>query len=322
METITGTDIQEARRWLREGKWVAVPTETVYGLAANALDPDAVAGIFEVKERPHFNPLIVHIAYWEQLEELCPEVPEAAMQLAETFWPGPLTLVLPRSEKVPQIVTGGLETVAIRMPAHPMMMHLILSCGFPLAAPSANLFGRTSPTTAAHVEKQLKGRIPYILDGGPSEIGIESTIVGFENGNPVIFREGGIPSEDIREVLPDIALRSAATDKPNAPGMIKEHYAPGKPLYFGTADELTKHIEARAYALISLNDHPLSQEASLHIMLSPENDLRHAASGFFEAIHEADDSHAEIILIERFPDEGLGRAMNDRAIRAAAGSQA
>jgi L-threonylcarbamoyladenylate synthase len=196
-----GKEVNRASQLLREGQLVGIPTETVYGLAANALDADAVLRIFEAKGRPHFDPLIMHLPDADAVKVHVRDIPPMALQLMDAFWPGPLTLVLPKQSHVPDIVTSGLDTVAVRVPSHPMTQALLRQLDFPLAAPSANLFGHVSPTTAQHVNAQLGDRIPYILDGGATTVGLESTIVGFEEGIPTIYRLGGLGVEEIERVV-------------------------------------------------------------------------------------------------------------------------
>ncbi len=237
METIVSTDTRRAAALLQAGEVVAIPTETVYGLAANALDPGAVEKIFRLKGRPHSDPLIVHVANAERVSPLVAEVPLWAEKLMSLFWPGPLTILLPKSPQVPAIVTAGLNTVAMRCPKHPLTQALLELLPFPLAAPSANPFGRVSPTTPAHVLEYFDGQIPFILDGGPCDTGIESTIIGEENGRLVIYRPGAITKETLEEVLDTkIGYRLHAKDQPQTPGQFPKHYAPKKPLLYGWQD--------------------------------------------------------------------------------------
>ncbi|HPQ59021.1 MAG TPA: L-threonylcarbamoyladenylate synthase, partial [Flavobacteriales bacterium] len=206
-----GTDLARAARLLREGGVVAVPTETVYGLAANAFDPEAALQVFAIKERPSFDPLIVHVGERNEVARVARDLPPGAEALMDAFWPGPLTLVLPRSAEVPDVVTSGLDTVGVRMPAHPLLRELLGQLDFPLAAPSANPFGYVSPTTAQHVADQLGDRVPYILDGGPCVVGVESTILGHESGRWRLYRPGGIGMEDVTRVLgkePEVQAQS------------------------------------------------------------------------------------------------------------------
>ena len=316
MATI-GTDQLRAAELLANGEIVAIPTETVYGLAANALDPDAVLKVFQAKQRPSFDPLIVHVHSQEQLGELVQDPPPGARELMGRFWPGPLTLVLPKTAVVPDIVTSGLDTVGLRMPAHPVAQALLRRVDFPLAAPSANPFGFVSPTTAAHVEAQLGGVVPYILDGGPCTVGVESTIMGWESGPGrwVVYRPGGVPIEAIEACIGPVTSATHA-DRPAAPGMLENHYAPGKRLEVGDVVELLAKHQGRRAAVIAF--HRLYPHAGSAWVLSPAADLAEAARNLFAAIREADASDAEVILAERFPEEGLGRAINDRLRRASA----
>lgn len=316
--SIIGTDIHHAAELLRNGELVAIPTETVYGLAANAFDPEAVLRIFQAKQRPAFDPLIVHVHNRDQVAGIVSEQPPGAAQLMDAFWPGPLTLVLPRTAQVPDIVTSGLNTVGIRMPAHPMTMELLRELPFPLAAPSANPFGYVSPTTAQHVSDQLGVRVPYILDGGPCAVGVESTILGWEQrekgleGQWVLYRPGGIPVEDLEVVIGSIST-AKRTVVPAAPGMLESHYAPRKPVYVGDVQELLVAHQAQRVAVISLSTEYPAWRCE---RLSPLRDLHEAARNLFGVLRDLDRSQAEVILAEVFPGHGLGRAINDRLRRA------
>ena len=235
---IIGTDINKASFFLKEGKLVAIPTETVYGLAANAFNSDAVAGIFEAKNRPTFDPLIVHTYNLEKVNEFVTHIHPELLKLANAFWPGPLTLLLPKKNTIPDLVTSGLDTVGVRIPNHPITLSLLSQLNFPLAAPSANPFGYISPTTAIHVNNQLGLKIPYILDGGACKIGLESTIVGEENGEIIIYRLGGLTIEAIKTVVGKVSVQLNQSSNPKAPGQLKSHYAPKKPIYIGSLIEL------------------------------------------------------------------------------------
>ncbi len=314
----TGTDISKAVKALLEGKLVAIPTETVYGLAANALNPDAVASIFEAKNRPSFDPLIVHISDWDMLKPLVRQIPEAARLLAKSFWPGPLTLVLPRTPLIPDLVTSGLDTVAIRMPDHPLTLKLIRQAGKPLAAPSANPFGYTSPTTAHHVKEQLGEKVAYILDGGPSGIGIESTIVKCLDEKVEILRLGGLPVEEIEQAIgrkTDAVLTSSS--QPDAPGMLSSHYNPGKKLLLGDVEHLLMLYPKKKVGLLTFCDDYTFPNIVRKVMLSEKGDLKEAARNLFAALRSFDTPEIDLIIAERVPDTGLGRAINDRLKRAA-----
>ncbi|MFN3874377.1 MAG: L-threonylcarbamoyladenylate synthase [Flavobacteriales bacterium] len=309
-----GTDLHEAARLLRSGEAVAIPTETVYGLAANAFDEAAVLKVFAAKERPSFDPLIVHVNDPSQVHRVARALPPGAGDLIEAFWPGPLTLVLPKREEVPDLVTSGLGTVGVRMPSHPVALALLRKVDFPLAAPSANPFGYVSPTTAQHVADQLSGRIPYILDGGPCTVGVESTILGWEQGRWSLYRPGGIAMEDIERV---VGRLDAATKPvlPVAPGMLASHYAPRKPLHLGDLDALLPRFAAARIGIISFRQARPGHRCEV---LSARGDLDEAARRLFGALRRLDASDCSVILAERCPDHGLGRAINDRLRRAAA----
>jgi L-threonylcarbamoyladenylate synthase len=329
-QTIQGTDIAEAASWLHTGECVAIPTETVYGLAANALSPAAVVRIFDIKNRPAFDPLIVHVSGLEQAERYATDFPEPLRILAKKFWPGPLTILVPKSEVVPDIVTSGLPRVALRAPAHPVAQALLQELHFPLAAPSANPFGYVSPTTAQHVSDQLQGKIPYILDGGPCTIGVESTIVGFDKGQTVLYRLGGLALEAIESVIGPIQVELNQSSNPAAPGMLKTHYAPGKPLLGSarwTASEGQWIIDGgretaagKRIGVLTFKRRADLPEHVLQLALSETGDLAEAARNLFAALRSLDQADIELILAESVPEEGLGRAINDRLRRAAAGA--
>lgn len=310
-----GIDIEKAKQILQQGGLVAIPTETVYGLAANALDKDSVLKIFEAKNRPHFDPLIVHTDSIEKAGNYVSHFPQWAQKLAKAFWPGPLTLLLPKNAIVPDLVTSGLPNVAIRIPNHALTLKLLKSLDFPLAAPSANPFGYVSPTKAEHVAAQLQDKVGYILDGGDCEVGIESTIVGEEEGKIIIYRLGGLAVEEIEQIVGKIELRINQSSNPKAPGMLKSHYAPKKPLFIGDVSELLKKHTGKRIGVISFTkDHGAKH---LQKVLSERGDLKEAAHNLFSALRELDASDAEIIIAEKLPDSFLGRAINDRLQRAA-----
>ena len=310
---LIGTDAEKAASLLRSGACVAIPTETVYGLAANACDPAAVASIFEIKNRPFFDPLIVHIGYVDQVAQLAVSFPEKAKKLTEKFWPGPLTIILPKSELVPDIVSAGLFTVGIRMPDHDLTLKLLQQLEFPLAAPSANPFGYVSPTTARHVADQLGNKIKYILDGGPCRVGLESTIVSFESEYPVILRLGGISMEEIEEVLGKVLVSTGDSSQPTAPGMLSSHYATRKKLLFGQLDDRITQYAGLNVGVLALSD----LRGQNGIILSKKRDLNEAAQNLFASMRMMDNADYDLILAEEMPESGLGRAINDRLRRAA-----
>lgn len=319
MHTVTGTDIDEAARLLSLGETVAIPTETVYGLAANALSEAAVLKIFKTKQRPEFDPLIVHVPSVEAVSLYADEFPEQAQLLAEKFWPGPLTLILKKKSVIPDLVTSGLDTVGIRIPRHELTLKLLRSVDFPLAAPSANPFGYVSPVTAAHVADQFNGKIPYILDGGKCDVGIESTIVGFSEGECVVYRLGGLSVEQLREAVGEVRLFLNVSSNPRAPGMMKSHYAPHIPVRFGRAEELLKEYPENKCAVLCLKrDFPDASNIHTVIETSPKGNLDEAASNLFSALRSLEHSGADLIIADQFPEKGLGIAINDRLRRAMA----
>ncbi|MDG1253045.1 MAG: L-threonylcarbamoyladenylate synthase [Schleiferiaceae bacterium] len=305
------SDLHEAVRQLRAGKLVGIPTETVYGLAANALDPEAVAGIFEAKNRPSFDPLIVHIGQMAEISRLVTDVPVQARQLMDNFWPGPLTIILPKSELIPDIVTSGLPHVGIRMPKHPLTLRLLQSLPFPLAAPSANPFGYVSPTTAQHVLDQLEGKLALVLDGGPSQVGIESTIVSFAEGTPKVLRLGGISMEDLTSVLGESIPSTLSQSQPAAPGQLDSHYAPHR----------TIALLPHGASAPSLNKGevwiPFAPQAESKDSLSLDGTNTSAAQRLFALLRKLDYPEAGKMYVEMAPESGLGRAVNDRLMRAA-----
>ncbi|MCK9210977.1 MAG: L-threonylcarbamoyladenylate synthase [Ignavibacteriaceae bacterium] len=309
--------IKIAAEIIRKGGLVAFPTETVYGLGADGLNSVAVAKIFEVKNRPTFNPLILHIENIDRLNTVC-EIPgDKVHDLIEEFWPGPLTLVLPKKTNVPEIVTAGLDTVAVRMPDNLIALELIKESDTPIAAPSANLFGQLSPTRAGHVQKQLGDKIDMILDGGKCSIGIESTILLIENDDVTLLRPGAIPLESIREIIGEIKLFPKRSEHPNAPGQLAFHYSPQTPILMLTVENIEKHKDEKIGAIFFKgNDSKFNFEKE--IILSNNGSLSEAAANLFSTLHKLDDLQLDCILIEPFPLEGLGVALMDRIQKAVA----
>jgi L-threonylcarbamoyladenylate synthase len=313
---ITGNQISEAKEFLLKGDVVAVPTETVYGLAGNALDKKAVLSIFEIKNRPSFDPLIVHTDSLEKVKTFVSDLPEKAHKLAEQFWPGPLTLLLQKKSIVPDLVTSGLDTVAVRIPNHPLILELLRTLEFPLAAPSANPFGYISPTSAAHVSAQLGDKIPYILDGGECEIGIESTIVGFENEDVVIYRLGGLAIDEIERVVGKVTIMPHSSSDPKAPGMLKSHYAPRKPLFLNYKETFGENTQDESTGYLLFDNFIAGVPKENQRVLSRTGDMREAAHNLFAYLRELDALPVKRILAERPPMKGLGLAINDRLQRA------
>lgn len=312
---LVGKDIDYAKQALEKGGLVAIPTETVYGLAANALDAKAVTKIFVAKKRPYFDPLIVHVASAAEVSKYAAAVPTVATELMQRFWPGPLTLLLPKKELVPDLVTSGLDRVGLRCPDHALTLQLLRSLSFPLAAPSANPFGYISPTLPQHVQDQLGDEVDYILDGGACTVGIESTIVGFENDLPVIYRVGGLSVEQIETVTGKAEVKLSSSN-PQAPGQLISHYAPRKPLVVGDVNQLLKQYAAKKVAVLSFRESFSAENIVKQLVLTPSGSVEEAAQHLFAYMRELDASEAEIILAEPTPEEGLGRAINDRLKRA------
>ncbi|MBC7693863.1 MAG: threonylcarbamoyl-AMP synthase [Burkholderiales bacterium] len=313
-----GNNVSIAKAFLEQDQLVAIPTETVYGLAANALNPIAVAKIFEAKERPTFDPLIVHTYNLDQVYKFITEIHPSLLKLAEVFWPGPLTLLLPKKSIIPDLVTSGLDRVGVRIPNHPLTIELLSQVSFPLAAPSANPFGYISPTKAEHVQKQLGDKIQYILDGGDCTVGLESTIVGEENGEIFVYRLGGLAIDDIEQVIGKVSVQLNQSSNPKAPGQLKSHYAPVKPFYMGSLNELQKKYAHKKIGAVVFGGHSLSNESILIKNLSVSKNYREAAVNLFSFLRELDESNVEVIICDFLPEEGLGLAINDRLKRAAA----
>ncbi|MEX2591370.1 MAG: L-threonylcarbamoyladenylate synthase [Anditalea sp.] len=315
-----GKDIARAKQLLEAGELVGLPTETVYGLAGNALNLDAVTKIFETKNRPSFDPLIIHTGSMEQISQYTTSIDEELKELANKFWPGPLTLLLEKKSIIPDLVTSGLDYVAVRVPDHPMAMELLLSLDFPLAAPSANPFGYISPTKAHHVQDQLGDKIPYILDGGSSEVGLESTIVGIEQGQTIIYRLGGTEVSAIEKVVGKVLILPQSSSNPKSPGMLKSHYAPRKPFILGNLEELAEKYAASGvkFAVLSFDKDYSFLKASEKFVLSKQRDYREAAKNLFAGMRYLDQADVSVILAEELPEEHFGKAINDRLRRAAA----
>lgn len=311
-----GIDIDHAVKLLREGEIVGIPTETVYGLAANALDSNAVAKIFAAKERPAFDPLIVHIGHLSQLDQVAKDVPDSVKSMLEELWPGPLTVVLPRQSIIPDITVSGHEKVAVRMPSQPLALELLRNLDFPLAAPSANPFGYISPTSAVHVTAQLGGRIPYVLDGGNCEVGIESTIIEPMGVDCNVLRLGGLELEKLTPYFNNFNRMLNKSSNPSAPGQLAKHYSPKKDItVFERKNQMPVSNNA-TYILFDSSIEGLPEKNQL--MLSRKSDLNEAASNVFSFLRKADEMEGNKIFALKLPEVGLGLAINDRLHRAAA----
>lgn len=319
--------VREAAAILRRGGLVAIPTETVYGLAANALVPEAVKRIFVAKGRPQDNPLIVHIADMAGIESLIRTMPPCAVKLADAFWPGPLTMVFPKTDLVPDVVSGGLDTVAIRIPAHPVAREIIRTAGIPLAAPSANRSGKPSPTTAQHVLEDLGGRIDAVLDAGPCSIGVESTVVSLRSGTPHLLRPGGITPKELETVAGNITMDAAvlsqmqADETPASPGMKYRHYAPQTKLVLvqGSWKEFLAYVlgKDKPYGVLCFDEdaqaapQPCLTYGSIH-------DANQQAVQLFDALRRVDTLGVGTVYVRAPAAEGVGLAVYNRLLRAAA----
>jgi L-threonylcarbamoyladenylate synthase len=313
--------IAAAAALIRAGEVVAFPTETVYGLGADATNAVAVARIFAIKQRPSFDPLIVHVDSLAMVSPLARTVPAPAAALMERFWPGPLTVVLAKTARIPDIVTAGLPTLALRMPDHPVARALIGAAGTPIAAPSANPFGYVSPTTAAHVADQLGTLLPLVLDGGPCRVGIESTIVSFTDDQASLLRPGGIALEDIERVIGPLRLE-ADPARPLAPGQLRRHYAPRLPVRI-VAALAEVPLAARAGAAALLPKPAADAQGFAHVeLLSPDGALATVAANLFAALRRLETGGHTRIYAVAVPETGLGRAIMDRLRRASAGAPA
>ncbi len=315
-----GKSATEAAAWLRKGEVVGLPTETVYGLAGNIFDAGAIRKIYEVKGRPLGHPLIVHCKDVEAVKALCVRTfPPMAQRLAAAFWPGPLTMILPKKESIPLSVTGGRDYVGIRVPSHPLFSAVLEEVGFPVAAPSANPYGYISPTSAAHVAAQLGDRVPYILDGGICDVGVESTIVeGLDRSVPVVLRLGGIPLERLEGVVGKVSLLKSAEKKVTVavPGNLPWHYAPHTPLVVGEVQTLLQKLKGKKVGLLLFQKAVEGVPLANQVVLSERGSLEEAAQGLFKGLHHLDSLGCDWLLAPRFPDVGLGRTINERLSKA------
>ncbi|WP_179009125.1 L-threonylcarbamoyladenylate synthase [Winogradskyella forsetii] len=317
--SIISKDISKAVTLLTAEEVVAIPTETVYGLAGNIYSEKAIKAIFETKKRPFFNPLIVHIPSIDSLNTIVEDIPEKAQLLAEAFWPGPVTLVLKKKNTIPDIITAGKDTVAVRIPNHPTTLELLNRLDFPLAAPSANPFSSISPTTAQHVETYFKDQIKMVLDGGACTSGIESTIIGFENDEPIIYRLGSTALEDIERIVGNIEIKNRKEITPDAPGMLERHYAPKtKTVLTGNILKILPVYKGKRIGLITFQSEIKDNSVEVQLALSKTGNLTESASNLYDVLHQLDKMQLDVIIAERLPDHGLGKSINDRLQRATA----
>lgn len=311
------TDLIKAKKILENNDLVSIPTETVYGLAGNIYSETAIKKIFETKKRPFFNPLIVHIHDKESLTDVAIEIPENASKLAAHFWPGSLTLVLKKNANIPDLITAGKDTVAVRVPDHAITLALLKSLQFPLAAPSANPFGSISPTTAQHVADYFPNNLSLVLDGGKCQNGIESTIIGFEENKAVLYRLGSISVEEIEAVIGAIEIKNNNENSPNAPGMLSRHYAPKtKTILVSDIESEIQKYEGQKIGLLLFKSNKDLFPNTLTEVLSETANLKEAMSNLYAAMHRLDKENLDIIIAEKFPDSNLGKSINDRLLRA------
>lgn len=318
--TIIGSDIDSAAQLILKGELVAIPTETVYGLAANALNAKAVEKIFIAKNRPPSNPLILHVAHVDQIRQYVKEIPAPALQLLHTYAPGPLTLLLPKKDSIPGIVNNNLPDIAIRIPNHSLTLELLQKVEVPLAAPSANPFGYISPTTPEHVKTMLEGKIEYVLDGGSCVGGLESTIIGFPNMIPTIYRVGMITQEEIEQLIGPVVMNQRK--KTVAPGMLKSHYAPQTPLLLSeNIENGVERFKGEKVGILTYNILVPGIPATQQILICEDNDFRMAATKLYAALHQLDKGGYDVIVVRKFPSIGIGNTLNDRLLRASLKSQ-
>ena len=311
------SDLKQVKTALINGDIIALPTETVYGLAANIYLDSALEKVFKLKKRPSYNPLIVHISNAGILEQIAKNIPAKARELANVFWPGPLTLVLEKQDQIPNRITAGKPTVAVRVPNHPIALQLLESLNFPLAAPSANPFGSLSPTSAKHVALYFKEEINFILDGGPCFCGLESTIIGFENDKPILYRHGAISIEEIEKIIGPIKIKNQNSKNPSAPGMLTRHYAPKTQIQIN--DDISLALAQNPDKKIGVLSFKKNKKIKTEIhqeVLSISGDLNEASKNLYAALHRLDQMNLDLIISSFFPEKGLGKTINDRLKRA------
>ena len=311
------SDLNQVKTALINGDIIALPTETVYGLAANIYLDSALEKVFKLKKRPSHNPLIIHISNAGILEQIAKNIPAKARELANVFWPGPLTLVLEKQDQIPNRITAGKPTVAVRVPNHPIALQLLESLNFPLAAPSANPFGSLSPTSAKHVALYFKEEINFILDGGPCFCGLESTIIGFENDKPILYRHGAISIEEIEKIIGPIKIKNQNSKNPSAPGMLTRHYAPKTQIQIN--DDISLALAQNHDKKIGVLSFKKNKKIKTEIhqeVLSISGDLNEASKNLYAALHRLDQMNLDLIISSFFPEKGLGKTINDRLKRA------
>lgn len=314
---LISSSISDAASLLNQNEIVAIPTETVYGLAGNAFSTIALKKIFEIKQRPFYNPLIVHIKSVDDLKLIAVEIPKKAQLLADAFWPGPLTLVLKKQANIPDLVTAGKDTVAVRVPNHPVTLALLKQLTFPLAAPSANPFGSISPTKAMHVANYFSASSLTVLEGGECRNGIESTIIGFKNESAILYRLGSVTIEEIEAVIGPLIINTHLEEAPTAPGMLSRHYAPKtKTILTENIIETLSLFKSKRIGLLTFQDRYEHQDIVTQEVLSINGNLAEAATRLYDALHKLDQLQLDIIIAKKFPKHNLGRSINDRLERA------
>ena len=310
-------DLNQVKAALVNDDIIALPTETVYGLAANIYSRSAIEKVYKLKMRPVNNPLIVHISKPSILNEVAKNIPSKALELANVFWPGPLTLILEKNDQIPDRITAGKKTVAVRIPNHPIALKLLNSLNFPLAAPSANPSGSISPTSAEHVSLYFKKELNFILDGGSCLHGLESTIIGFENNNPILYRLGAITIEKIEEIIGPIKVKNQNDNDPSSPGMLSKHYSPKTQIQIiENICDAVKQNKTKKIGVLSLEKKSRLDSQIYQEVLSPSGNIEEAAKNFYAALHRLDHMNLDLIVTSFFPDKGIGKTINDRIKRA------
>jgi len=310
-------DLNQVKAALVNDDIIALPTETVYGLAANIYSRSAIEKVYKLKMRPANNPLIVHISKPSILNEVAKNIPSKALELANVFWPGPLTLILEKNDQIPDRITAGKKTVAVRIPNHPIALKLLNSLNFPLAAPSANPSGSISPTSAEHVSLYFKKELNFILDGGSCLHGLESTIIGFENNNPILYRLGAITIEKIEEIIGPIKVKNQNDSDPSSPGMLSKHYSPKTQIQIiENICDAVKQNKTKKIGVLSLEKKSRLDSQIYQEVLSPSGNIEEAAKNFYAALHRLDHMNLDLIVTSFFPDKGIGKTINDRLKRA------
>jgi len=313
------SSVIRAKKWLDKNEVIAIPTETVYGLAASIYSKKAIDSIYSIKNRPTTNPLIVHIKSEKELYKYVQNIPVKAKLLAKTFWPGPLTLVLPRTDLIPDYITANSKTVAIRVPDHPLTLELLSNLDYPLAAPSANPSNHVSSTTAQHVEKYFNTILPFVLDGGDCRKGLESTIIGFENGEPIVYRLGALTIEQIELVVGEVQIRKnlKEAETPIAPGMFSKHYAPKTPFFVvDNIDSFLESVTTDSIVYIGHQSRISNSKIKHQLLLSETGNIEEMASNLYKKLLEADSVGCDIIVTTWFENKNLGMSINDRLKRA------